>query len=307
MNKRIVTTGIAPLFLKPEENAELADEALMGMGVEITGEKSGGFYPVRTYYNYEGYVPEECLTEPSEYAENWENTPKLTVWAPYLDIQAGPKVQAHVLASCPRGGLLADLSGQSENETPPGWVYVGLPDGRKGYTRSASVKPAVTAVFFGHDAGYAKTGANDGLDKPAAGPEYSPLFGKDHVQGIRRAFVNTAKLYLHTQYRWGGKTPLGIDCSGLTFIAYLLNGYIIYRDAHIKPGFALKEIEFGSMGIGDLIFWKGHVAMYTGGGEYIHSTGYGKSAGVVINSLEPGSSVYREDLAKSVTQIGSVF
>ena len=43
--------------------------------------------------------------------------------------------------------------------------------------------------------------------------------------------IDTAILYLNTPYLWGGKTPFGIDCSGLVQMVYKLNGFKILRDA----------------------------------------------------------------------------
>lgn len=43
--------------------------------------------------------------------------------------------------------------------------------------------------------------------------------------------LKIASLYLNTPYLWGGKTPMGIDCSGLTQMTYRINGYNIPRDA----------------------------------------------------------------------------
>ena len=107
--------------------------------------------------------------------------------------------------------------------------------------------------------------------------------------------------------RWGGKTPQGIDCSGLVGSAYLLNGVKIYRNASIREGFPVHEIDRAKINKGDLLFFKGHVAMYLGDGMYIHSTSKAGSDGVVLNSLCPGHPLYRHDLATGVLAVGSIF
>ena len=59
--------------------------------------------------------------------------------------------------------------------------------------------------------------------------------------------------------------------------------------------------------MGDLIFFPGHVAMYIENGDYIHSTGKAGSDGVVYNSLNPASPIYRQDLDEKVTAAGTYF
>lgn len=68
-------------------------------------------------------------------------------------------------------------------------------------------------------------------------------------------FVNTAFLYLNTPYLWGGKTPFGIDCSGLAQMVYKLNGYRLLRDAsqQATQGEVLSFIEESEPG--DLAFF----------------------------------------------------
>ena len=126
---------------------------------------------------------------------------------------------------------------------------------------------------------------------------------------FRRRVMESAKWYQGTAYRWGGKSPQGIDCSGLVHMAYLFNGVVIYRDAAIKPEFGLRSIPKEQMKEGDLLFFKGHVAMYLGGERrlYIHSTAKAGSDGVDINSLVEGDPLYREDLAKGILDVGSMF
>ena len=115
--------------------------------------------------------------------------------------------------------------------------------------------------------------------------------------------------YQDTTYRWGGMSPQGIDCSGLCSMAYLLNGIKIYRDAAIKPGFPMKEIPVENMKRGDLVMFKGHVAMYLGGERklYIHSTARSGSDGVTFNSFLPGDPLYRQDLHEGILEVASLF
>ncbi|MGB8704027.1 MAG: C40 family peptidase [Gillisia sp.] len=67
--------------------------------------------------------------------------------------------------------------------------------------------------------------------------------------------INTALLYLNAPFLWGGKTPFGIDCSGLTQMVYALNGYCLLRDSHQQAtqGEALSFIEESEAG--DLAFF----------------------------------------------------
>ena len=119
--------------------------------------------------------------------------------------------------------------------------------------------------------------------------------------------VEQAKRYLGTEYRWGGKSGRGIDCSGLVSSAYMQCGVLIYRDARLVEGWPMHEVAFEEKKPGDALFFPGHVALYLGEGRYIHSTGAAASGGVVINSLEPGDPLYRDDLVKSLYAVGSVF
>ena len=124
---------------------------------------------------------------------------------------------------------------------------------------------------------------------------------------FRRAVVETAKTYLGIQYRWGGRSTAGIDCSGLTSVSYMMNGILTYRDAKIVEGYPVREIAGNEKKMGDLLYFPGHIAMYMGDGKYIHSTGKAGSGGVVINSLNPEDADFRADLAESLYAVGSIF
>ncbi|TQD40274.1 C40 family peptidase [Haloflavibacter putidus] len=80
----------------------------------------------------------------------------------------------------------------------------------------------------------------------------------------RTSILETAMLYMNAPYLWGGKSPFGIDCSGLTQMVYKLNGYSLFRDAsqQAKQGEALSFIEESAAG--DLAFFDNNE------GEIIH-------------------------------------
>ena len=77
------------------------------------------------------------------------------------------------------------------------------------------------------------------------------LHGKKEKDNL----IGTALLYLNAPYLWGGKTPFGIDCSGLTQMVYALNGYSLLRDSaqQATQGEALSFIEESEAG--DLAFF----------------------------------------------------
>ncbi len=266
--------------------SDIADEGLYGMGLAITGEPVDGFYPVRTFYNYPGYVrEEEILMADLDGLKNWEEGGLMVTNGDYVDILSVPAVQGIRLLSLFKGSLVKVLAFNSEQE---GWAEVELLDGRTGYMRNQ----------FLREKEFSQSGLWTGE---------LPQRKIVDEQAFRKAVVETAKQYLGTQYRWGGRSTAGIDCSGLTSESYLLNGILIYRDAKIEPGFPVHEIPKDEMLPGDLMYFPGHIAMYMGNGRYIHSTGKTGSGGVVINSLNPGAEDYRTDLVESWYAAGSIF
>ena len=249
----------------------IADEVTHGMIVAVTGDaeaekypetesSAAMFLPVRTFYNYTGYLPaEDVLEVPLEAAKEWEASDLRVVNGICVDVTSLPKVQGVKLISLFRGSLVKVLDWESERE---GWARVELADGRVGYMRNQFL-------------------SEKKFSQAGAWLEELPQAEIADENAFRRAVAETAKTYLGVQYRWGGKTTAGIDCSGLVSASYMLNGILIYRDAKIMDGFPLREIRKEEMKMGDLLFFPGHVAMYLGDGLYIHSTGKIGSGGVV--------------------------
>lgn len=281
MNRVVMNRMIVPLYEHPisedtkSSNSYVVDEALYGMQAEVLEDDLEEWIKVRMDYHYEGYVLRRHI-----YPILFDHYIKrglsrlMIIKCSYSDVLVKPTVQAKRILSLTRGAIVNLLD---EVKEVPGWYSILLNNGEIGYIRRVALTPYTTEV------------------------------PKIEEYELRNRIVQTALSYRHTQYRWGGKTPLGIDCSGLCSMAYLMNGIIIYRDAKMKEGFPIHEICLKDIKPCDLIYYKGHITLYIGKGQYIHATAYEKCEGVVINSLNPKDKNYREDLARTILKVGSFF
>lgn len=101
------------------------------------------------------------------------------------------------------------------------------------------------------------------------------------VDAFAADFVTVAELFLHTPYLWGGKTSLGLDCSGLTQLALASAGIASPRDSDLLEKGIGEAVAFddGLEGLrrGDLVFWKGHVGIMSDARTLLHATAYSMS------------------------------
>ncbi len=86
--------------------------------------------------------------------------------------------------------------------------------------------------------------------------------------------AGVAEIFLGTPYLWGGNSRDGIDCSGLVQAALLACGIACPGDSDMQQGLGTVLPDRGALRRGDLIFWKGHVAMALDGDRIIHANAF---------------------------------
>jgi len=117
-------------------------------------------------------------------------------------------------------------------------------------------------------------------------------------------FLKILKLFLNIKYKWGGKTYNGIDCSALIQLFYKFNNKFFPRDTvdqikYKKGSFTKKKFMFG-----DIIFWKGHVAVCVNSKQLIHA--YGPRKKVLIMPIKGTIKLIKDTANLEVKKIFSV-
>jgi len=94
------------------------------------------------------------------------------------------------------------------------------------------------------------------------------------IKARRPDFVAVAEQFLSAPYLWGGKTSLGLDCSGLVQVALQAAGHVCPRDSDMQELALGKLSTLAELRRGDLVFWKGHVAIARDGEKLIHANAH---------------------------------
>lgn len=259
----VVTISAACAQNGPEYTSPVETQMLMGSVVEVL-ETRGYWVRVRAEEPpYEAWVNELALSrkddgEISEYM----SADKYIFVELSGDILTEPRQGAARICDFSLGGLVR-VAKDSRGRVIKKGAYRGviLPSGKIGYVEGKSVE-----------------------EFKKWGQRISPTAG-----GV----IAVAEKLIGTPYVWGGCASSGLDCSGLTRLAFYMNGILLPRNVsqQVKCG---VEVPLNNLVPGDLLFFGteatpekpsrlNHVAIYIGDGRFIHS-----SQVVRISSIDPG-------------------
>ncbi len=258
----IVCVSVANMRREPANRAELVNQALLGVVMELY-KKEGEFYYARNWDRYLGWVSESSLAVADSLAvTEWRRGPRVVCTANYGLVRDAASVAGTPIIDLVPGAVLKRV-GQTGN-----WLKVETPDGKVGYVENKLVVDEAA------------------LRRVKADPD---------------RLVSVAKSYLGIPYLWGGTSTKGFDCSGFVQSVFRMNNVSLPRDAsqQVHQGELVEPGEhFENVLAGDLLFFGAtaeritHVAIYLGDQHFIHDDSLVSL--VRINSLNPEDPLYSE-------------
>ena len=131
--------------------------------------------------------------------------------------------------------------------------------------------PPVEALPLGARLAVAR---NEGSFAVTASGGHVPMRHLAPMAAMEPDFVAVAERFLGTPYLWGGKTSLGLDCSGLVQVALSACGVSCPRDSDMQEAALGKPVSLAELKRGDLVFWKGHVAIARDNVSLVHANAF---------------------------------
>lgn len=263
----LVNNSVANIRSTAKHSGELATQAILGTSLKVL-KIDGDFYLVQTPDGYISWVDHGGVTLLTlDQIRSWEKAPKVIFTKAFGHVYSNTDSELEKTGDIVLGSQLILL------EEKDNYYKVQYPDKREGYLKKSESQP------------------------------YDIWMNDLEASGTLVELY--AKELLGVPYLWGGTSTKGMDCSGFTKTVYLMNGYVIPRDAsqqimagnNVDPQLQIKGLQKG-----DLMFFGKkatdstsqrvtHVGIWLGNdkGEFIHASGR-----VKIGSIDENSSNYDE-------------
>ncbi|MFD2530688.1 C40 family peptidase [Polaribacter marinaquae] len=255
----------------PKHSAELGTQGLLGMSLKIL-DKAGDFYRIQTPDNYISWVDKGGIQKMNKGEfDTWNASKKIIFTKNFGYVYNSKQQNAAIVSDITLGGLLKYLSEDAS------FYEVKYPDNRTGFVKKSE------AVVYEN--------------------------WLKNLQPSKENVEKVAKKLEGFPYLWGGTSSKGIDCSGFTKMVYLMNGFVIPRDAsqQINAGKQVDEkLNFENLEKGDLLFFGTeatetkkrrvvHVGIWLGNNkqEFIHASGNVHISS--MDSLQPHFNAFNKN------------
>ena len=247
----VAKNSVINIRSEASHSAELGTQGLLGMSLKVL-DKNGDFYRIQTPDNYISWVDKGGIQLMNESEINqWNASRKVLFTTLFGFVYAQKDVEKSIISDISLGGMLQYIAEDTE------FYQVKYPDNRMGF-----IKKKDSVIYESW---------------------------LENLFPTKESIEEIAKKMEGFPYLWGGTSAKGMDCSGFTKMVYLLNGFVIPRDAsqQINAGKTVDEqLNFSDLQKGDLLFFGKkttentkqkvtHVGIWLGNDkqEFIHASG----------------------------------